>query len=104
MADSGALRTERYKRHKAGDHSVCRRGCGGRVIPVAFPPSAAGDDAGVEPRAALERLARRLEAAHAEDPANALVARELRMTLQALAAGGSVQDDAAAFLAEFRGA
>lgn len=34
-------------------------------------------------------LADRLEAAHTEDPGNALLARELRVTLQALAEGGS---------------
>jgi hypothetical protein len=38
----------------------------------------------VDPRASLERLCARLEAAHETDPGNALVARELRMTLAAL--------------------
>jgi hypothetical protein len=33
----------------------------------------------------LESLARRLEDAHTQDPSNALLARELRMTLAALA-------------------
>lgn len=33
-------------------------------------------------------MAQRLEAAHIEDPANALVARELRATLLVLAGGG----------------
>lgn len=39
----------------------------------------------VDPRASLEALAARLEAAHEADPGNAMLARELRMTLQALA-------------------
>jgi hypothetical protein len=49
------------------------------VLPVA-------GDAPVDPRASLERLAGRLEAAHEAEPGNALLARELRATLMALSA------------------
>jgi hypothetical protein len=49
-----------------------------------LPPAG---DAPVDPRASLEALARRLEAASVADPANALVAKELRTTLLALSAG-----------------
>jgi hypothetical protein len=104
MPDSDAVRSRRKRLHAAGDHSQCGRRCDARVIPVAFPSSGAPGEHAPGPRAALERLAQRLEGAHAADPADAAVARELRMTLQALGAGESAQDDAAAFLAEFRGA
>jgi hypothetical protein len=40
----------------------------------------------VDPAAELEGLARRLAVAHVADPGNAALARELRITLQALAA------------------
>jgi hypothetical protein len=49
------------------------------VLPV-VPEGPAG------PRASLEGLAARLEAASIADPGNALVARELRMTLALLLA------------------
>jgi hypothetical protein len=104
MPDSDAVRSRRKRLHAAGDHSQCGRRCDARVIPVAFPPSGAPGDGALDPRAALERLAQRLEDAHAADAADAAVARELRMTLQALGAGESAQDDAAAFLADFRSA
>ena len=38
-----------------------------------------------DPRASLEALASRLEGAHVADPGNAMVARELRLALAALA-------------------
>jgi hypothetical protein len=104
MPDSDAVRSRRKRLHAAGDHSQCGRRCDARVIPVAIVPPVAGGAGGLEPRAALERLAVRLEAAHATDPADAALARVLKDTLQALGAGESVQDDAAAFLADFRSA
>jgi len=79
MADSAALRSRRSRAHAAGDCSLCRHGTVSRLVTV----PAAGDTP-VDARGALEGLARRLEAVHEADPANALVARELRMTLQAL--------------------
>ena len=41
----------------------------------------------------MRRLAGRLVAAHEADPGNALIARELRMTLQALTSGQGHDDD-----------
>jgi hypothetical protein len=81
MADSSALRSRRSRAHAAGDCSLCRHGPRSvvAVLPVA-------GDAPVDPRVSLEGLAARLEAAHKEDPGNALVARELRATLLALSA------------------
>ena len=88
MADSPALRSRRSRAHAAGDCSLCRHGLRAPlvVLPVA-------GDAPLDPRVSLEALGRRLEAAHEADPANALVARELRATLLALSAG----DDDAGF-------
>jgi hypothetical protein len=90
MADSPALRQRRTRRHKAGDHSLCRPGCGDRdkhappqlaqVRPLDAP---AGD---LNPRESLTALARRLEEAHLAYPANAFIARELRVTLLAIEA------------------
>ncbi len=61
-------------------------------------------DAQVDPAASLRALALRLEGAHEADPGNALLARELRVTLQATGApeqgaGGEL----GAFLARIRG-
>jgi hypothetical protein len=90
MADSPALRQRRVRRHKAGDHSICRPGCGDRdrhspprlaqVRPLDAP------DADLNPRESLIALARRLEEAHLAYPANAFIARELRATLLAIEA------------------
>ena len=85
---------------------MCGRGCANRVIPVARPLSCmeaapAGD---LDPRAALEGLARRLEAAHEANPDDAALARVLKDTLLALGAGGTAEDDADAFMREFRSA
>lgn len=45
-------------------------------------------------RSALRLLAGQLQAAYAREPGNALLARELRMTLQALVpSGGGPRDD-----------
>jgi hypothetical protein len=82
LADSGALRTQRYKRHKAGDHSLCRR-CDGPAPPRLLSRAVSVSD----PIGELRRLAGRLRDAHEADPGNALIARELRMTLQALTGG-----------------
>ena len=92
MADSNALRSRRKRLHAAGDHALCRR-CDGRGA-AGLPPAAG--DAPVDPRAALEALARRLEAAHEQDPGNAQLGRVLKDVLMAL--GGQGEDDE---LAEF---
>jgi hypothetical protein len=58
----------------------------------------------LDPHASLEGLARRLEAAHEAAPDDAAVARVLKDTLLALGAGGTAEDDADAFMREFRSA
>jgi hypothetical protein len=57
----------------------------------------------VDPQASLEALARRLEDAHRADPGNALLARELRMTLGKLAGGDGADDGLAEFLTRLSG-
>jgi hypothetical protein len=91
MADSGALRARRSRAHRAGDHSLCRRCAAVRgEVQVAVD--------GLKPVADAEAELRMLAGQLAEDyrgqRGNALLARELRMTLQALlpAAGGSGLD------------
>lgn len=97
MADDGATRTRRWKAHKSGDHSMCRR-CDPRE-PMDCPSGSndpngtpnGGGSAGpcMDPAGALARLAGRLEAAHMANPGNALLARELRATLLAMPTSGS---------------
>lgn len=92
MADSDALRAKRARRHKAGDHSLCKH------PPVAQSPPEGQEGspplaAVIDPMQELRELAARLVAAHEADPGNALLARELRMTLQALTGGGKPADD-----------
>jgi hypothetical protein len=81
MADSEAVRSQRKRRHAAGDHGMCRpercREAGRTLVPV-LP---AGE---INPVAELEALVRRLIAISEADPANTAVARELRETLRAL--------------------
>jgi len=81
MADSSTLRSRRSRAHAAGDCSLCRHGP--RSVVAVLPAAGAVP---VDPRVSLERLAARLEAQHEQDPGNALLARELRMTLVALSA------------------
>ena len=85
MADSNAVRQQRKRAHAAGDHRLCR-GCDALTVVVPLP---AADGTEFDPPASLVALARRLEAAHEADPANANVARELRMTLMGLAGDGT---------------
>ena len=98
MADSDALRSRRKRAHAAGDHSLCKRCVVLRRLPIA--PEAGdlpADDLGK-----LRWLAGHLAGAYAADPGNALLARELRMTLQALMPqkGGNADDDLAGLFAE----
>jgi hypothetical protein len=78
-----------------GDHALCRR-CsavkGAPMSPVPDLPVGAGEvtDAPSE----LRQLAWRMAEAHRADPANAILARELRLTLQALIPAGKVELDA----------
>ena len=95
IADSEALRARRARRHRAGDHSLCKR-CAAVKSP-AEPPGELG-----EPTSELRDLAARLAAAHRAEPGNALLARELRLTLQSLmSGGGSVDGELATLFAEF---
>jgi hypothetical protein len=88
ITDSDALRSRRKRLHASGDHSLCRATCDERrvrqlspVRPVAVPA------AGLNPRDELTDLARRLVEAHLAYPDNAMIARELRVTLLAIEAG-----------------
>jgi hypothetical protein len=81
MADSGAMRTARYKRHKAGDHSMCRHLQDYAPRPVVLP-AAGGQD--LDPVAELRQLAADALADYRANPGNAALVREARLTLQAL--------------------
>ena len=76
MADSEALRARRSRRHKAGDHSLCRGNCAALKLAA---PATVGEviDARAEPR----QLAYRMAEAHRADPGNAILGAELRKTL-----------------------
>ena len=103
MADSGALRQRRSKAHKAGDHRLCKRSCAAAARLRAVPVPARPDE--VDAAEGLAALARTLAAAYEADPGNALLARELRMTLQALRPAGkpAVDGDLADLFAELSG-
>jgi hypothetical protein len=113
MADFGSLRVKRHRLHARGDHSLCKR-CAAKRAQVANLAAAwdaaalpGAEDASVaqfSPRAMMEALAQRLEEAHKADPADSGVARELRMTLQALGAAGGGDDELSGFLDDFRNA
>jgi hypothetical protein len=81
MADSQSLRSRRCRLHKAGNHTLCRADCGG-VPRVAVQVGEVPGE--VDPAAAMVRLAALLMAACEANPADAALARELRLTLQAL--------------------
>ncbi len=88
----------RSRAHKAGDHSLCKRCAVLRADPAVVRTAVPVTD----PAAGLRLLAGQLTAAYGADPGNALLARELRMTLQALMApAGSVDGELAEFLAGF---
>lgn len=82
MADSEAVRQRRRRAHAAGDHSLCRD-CDTTRRDVAV--TAAEAPPCTDPGAELAALAGRLVAATVADPANALLARELRATLLSMA-------------------
>jgi len=81
MADSDALRTRRRRAHAAGDHSLCKRCAAVRI-------EAEGEEIPADDAGKLRWLAAGLARAYKADPGNALLARELRMTLQALLGRG----------------
>jgi hypothetical protein len=104
MADDGATRTRRWKAHKQGDHHLCGPRCAALSAPAAvFVPGDAGEGP-VDAQAALQRQARRLEAACDAEPGNAALERVLKDTLLALGATPGKADDGelAAFLAAIR--
>jgi hypothetical protein len=101
MADSDAVRAQRYRMHKAGNHGLCRPGCGQRAPKPAEMTGVAG--AQVDPGAGLIELAATLRAAHLADPGNALLAREYRLTLQAIGPGERVDGELERMFAAFPG-
>ena len=87
----------RARAHAAGDHSLCKR-CA--VVRLAEPP--VDTEPVDDPMAEMRLLAGRVAKAHVRDPGNALLARELRMTLQALMGPGEAVDgELAEMLAAF---
>ncbi len=88
MADSDALRMRRSRRHRAGDHSLCRN-CAALKLAA---PASAGEvtDASSE----LRQLAYRMAEAHRGDPSNAILGAELRKTLLELMPKGKQDADA----------
>lgn len=95
IADSEALRAQRSRKHRAGDHSLCKRCAAVRPKPATAAPVE-------DPAAVMRQLAGDLAAACRADPGNATLARELRMTLQALAdPGDGLDGELREFLAGF---
>jgi len=88
MADSEALRSRRKRAHAAGDHSLCRMCDGGAPRQAALSVAADADPC-ADPAGELAALAGRLAAAHRAAPGNALLARELRITLLTLDGGNA---------------
>jgi hypothetical protein len=84
MADSDAVRQQRRRRHRAGDHSMCRRGCQDARPSLKIAEVPAGSGESLDSAAALRDLAAQLQEAYRADPGNALLARELRNTLLVL--------------------
>jgi hypothetical protein len=81
MADSGSLRTRRWQHHKAGDHHLCREGCGARRGLPRTEQVDLGPAENFDAQVTLRDLARQLWGACQAQPSNALLARELRNTL-----------------------
>ena len=102
MADSGAVRAQRYRKHAAGDHSMCRHPAEARIAP-AVRLAAAPEPGELDTWAELTALARRLAAAHEAAPDRADVARELRATLLAVAAAEPAAADPMDVLREMAG-
>lgn len=84
MPDDDATRSRRYRRHKAGDHSMCQHDRHGPVLPALRAIPAPEPEGELDSRAELVLLARQLAAAYSADPSNWALARELRTTLLAL--------------------
>jgi hypothetical protein len=93
LADSDAVRSQRKRRHAAGDHSLCHparcaEADGDRVR--AELEARVAELAEIDPAAELLALVRRLIAASEQNPLNMGVVKELRATLLALPAGGEL--------------
>lgn len=91
MADSEALRARRSRRHKGGDHSLCRGSCA--ALKLAAPAAAPAGEV-TDARAELRQLAYRMAEAHRSDPGNAVLGAELRKTLLELMPKGKQDADA----------
>jgi hypothetical protein len=105
MADDGATRTRRWKAHKQGLHHLCGPRCDARSASVTARVPGDMPEGPVDVDAALERQARRLEAACEAGGGNAVLERELRLTLLALRGPGeSVDRELAEFDAAFSAA
>lgn len=105
MADSGALRARRHRQHVAGNHALCRAGCGGtEQIPEASPqiPEAQAGSPELDPHSAMQELAAQLRLACAANPADAVLAREYRLTLQALTPPKDADDELSDLLASMQ--
>ena len=89
MADSEALRARRSRRHRAGDHSLCRSNCASLRLAA---PAAAGEV--TDAQAEMRQLAYRMADAHRADPSNAILGAELRKTLLELMPKGKQEADA----------
>jgi hypothetical protein len=101
LADSEALRARRSRKHRAGDHSLCRRCAAVRGTVsidngthVDFAPIQPPDAPGLDPSAEMRDLAARMVGAHRLDPANAILGAELRKTLLELMPKGKPEADA----------
>jgi hypothetical protein len=91
MADEPALRMRRHRLHKGGNHSLCKRSCGqsaevARILREARQVEPVSGE--FDPRQAMVDLAMQLREASAASPADAVLAREYRLTLVELAKGG----------------
>ena len=88
MADSEALRARRSRRHKAGDHTLCRGNCATLKLAA---PATVGEV--TDARAELRQLAYRMAEAHRAEPGNAILGAELRKTLLELMPKGKSDAD-----------
>ena len=93
MADSGSLRVKRHRLHAAGDHHLCRHLPAAPVAAVDVSSAEGADPEDFDPKAEMRELAVRLRDAHQADRGNAILARELRATLLALAGMGPGDDE-----------
>lgn len=111
VPDSEAVRSRRKRLHAAGDHSLCRRcpAAGGHAAaapPDVRPVRQLAASQHFDPELEMRRLGARLARAHEAEPANALLAKELRQTLQALIGPGAAEgqdSELAGLFAEFSG-